>query len=145
MNDLHGKLVHPSEDDTHMMGKTRHRKVANPSKPCWYCAWGKGKQGKINKDPVEKSKITIECLFIDIISSETKSTYGKWNWLLLMDYCTVNVRSFFFKRKIDYIIELFTLINISKWNITIQWKLSKAIIQLRIELLRSCASIKDWI
>ena len=50
-----------------------------------------------------------------------------------MDDCTVNVWTFFLRKKSDYNIELLEIINMSKQNKTLQWKLSKAIIPLRID------------
>ena len=55
----------------------------------------KMKQTNVRKHPVEWSKINGERLFIDVCSSSAKSLGNKCHWLLVIDDCSDNVRSYF--------------------------------------------------
>ncbi len=63
---------------------------------------GKTKQQNINKTAVEGSNVPGEHLYLDISSTNTDSLSGKKHWLLIVDYATGFLWSYFHKYKSNF-------------------------------------------
>ena len=99
VNELHAELGHPGEDVTRATGAHRGFQVTGAFEPCESCAVGKAKQTKMNKEPIERSKVAGERLYLDVSSPRTQSVGGKHHWLLLVDDCSDLSWSYFLKKK----------------------------------------------
>ena len=99
VNEYHEQLGHPSMDSTKLTATARGVTLKGPTYPCKDCAIGKGKQKGVPKEPVPRSTVPGEKLFIDISSPKTASIGGSQHWLLVLDDCTDCPFSFFLSHK----------------------------------------------
>ena len=99
MEMLHKCLGHVCVDMVHRTAKFYGWKLRDKETQCEACDIAKARQGNLNKEPVARSKVPGERLFINISSTEAESYRRSKYWLLVIDDTTDYCWSLFLKSK----------------------------------------------